>query len=176
VKKLMTKIACVAALVAPAASFANTSTDHYSFDLLVKSVVSIGANWIDSVLTTGPIFNPTFHVLNANDLGWTLTGNNGFAGSSSPVTDGSGILGSTTLNLGTLDAGTYSLTFTGVWNGLGGIRTPGFVNLKDGDNLLDPSTFVATPVAAVPEPETYALMLAGLMMVGTIARRRSRSK
>ena len=32
--------------------------------------------------------------------------------------------------------------------------------------------FTATPVAAVPEPETYALMLAGLALVGAAAHRR----
>jgi len=33
-------------------------------------------------------------------------------------------------------------------------------------------TFTATQVAPVPEPETYALMLAGLALVGAAARRR----
>jgi hypothetical protein len=35
---------------------------------------------------------------------------------------------------------------------------------------------MAAPVAAVPEPETYALMLAGLGMMATIARRRKSKK
>jgi hypothetical protein len=34
------------------------------------------------------------------------------------------------------------------------------------------ATFVDPPVAPVPEPSTYALMLAGLGFVGAIARRR----
>jgi hypothetical protein len=35
---------------------------------------------------------------------------------------------------------------------------------------------MAAPVAAVPEPETYAMMLAGLGMMATIARRRKSKK
>ena len=33
-----------------------------------------------------------------------------------------------------------------------------------------------SPVAAVPEPDTYAIMLAGLGLLGVIARRRHRSE
>ncbi len=33
-----------------------------------------------------------------------------------------------------------------------------------------------SPVSAVPEPETYAMMLAGLGLIGTIARRRNKIK
>ena len=39
----------------------------------------------------------------------------------------------------------------------------------------DVSLTLANPVAAIPEPETYALMLAGLGIVGSIVRRRRRA-
>lgn len=57
---------------------------------------------------------------------------------------------------------------------------PGAYNLVvTGANSLDPASFSGTltvagagAVAAVPEPETYALMLAGLGAVGFVAARR----
>ena len=41
--------------------------------------------------------------------------------------------------------------------------------------LDDVSLTLANPVAAIPEPESYAMMLAGLAVVGSIVRRRRRS-
>jgi hypothetical protein len=34
---------------------------------------------------------------------------------------------------------------------------------------------IGLPVAAIPEPSTYALMLAGLVLVGFVAHRRRKS-
>jgi hypothetical protein len=57
-----------------------------------------------------------------------------------------------------LAAGTYTLTFSR----LGGLFAPNALRVDD----------VILSVTAVPEPETYALMLAGLGIVGFVARRR----
>jgi hypothetical protein len=57
--------------------------------------------------------------------------------------------------------------------------TTGNFGLLDGigDNATGfGAASMAAPVAAVPEPETYALMLAGLGMMATIARRRKSKK
>ena len=43
---------------------------------------------------------------------------------------------------------------------------------EDGQSCWVSSLDVSTPVAAIPEPETYALMIAGLGLVGFMARRR----
>jgi hypothetical protein len=37
-------------------------------------------------------------------------------------------------------------------------------------------SMTASAVSAVPEPETYAMMLAGLALIGSIAVRRNQSK
>lgn len=42
----------------------------------------------------------------------------------------------------------------------------------DGNTSFYVSSLDVTPVAAIPEPETYALMIAGLGLVGFMARRR----
>lgn len=68
------------------------------------------------------------------------------------------------LNIGT----TYQLVFNGKWKGIPG---------GNAWEVAAPSVGVVNVVAApVPEPESYALMLAGLGLMGTIARRRSKSK
>jgi len=41
--------------------------------------------------------------------------------------------------------------------------------------VSDVNLAVASPIAAVPEPESYAMLLAGMAIVGGIVRRRRRS-
>ena len=48
---------------------------------------------------------------------------------------------------------------------------PGTLNTYHGGNFLTPS--LSYTVGAIPEPETYALLLAGLGLMGVVARRRN---
>jgi len=67
------------------------------------------------------------------------------------------------LNPLTLDAGTYTLQIKGTVAGLFGGSYAGVLN------IASPEVSNITPV---PEPETYAMLLAGLGLMGFMARRR----
>lgn len=61
-----------------------------------------------------------------------------------------------TLQTGTLNAGSYSLTLLGL-------------------NSVSPASYGGNvSISAVPEPETYALMFAGIGVIGFVAARRRR--
>ena len=67
-----------------------------------------------------------------------------------------------------IDFGSFAGAFSGfAFNGLSPAYTASLVFGSDG---------VALSVAAVPEPETYALMLMGLGVVGWLSRRRKRAR
>jgi hypothetical protein len=76
---------------------------------------------------------------------------------STPFSAAPGITGSTTvISLSTLPADTYTLEIRGNVVGTYGGTYSGSLN-----------------VAAIPEPETYALLLAGLGLIGFVARRKN---
>lgn len=53
------------------------------------------------------------------------------------------------------------------------LRTPDGVTFSSANGFLSEAVAIGSvPVTPVPEPETYALMLAGLSMLGLVARRR----
>ena len=71
----------------------------------------------------------------------------------------------------------FDVFASGAQNGLVSLTTSGFSRdttnpLPGGSFNLDIAGVVAGPVASVPEPETYAMLLAGLGLMGFVVRRR----
>lgn len=107
-----------------------------------------------------------------------------FPGNSPSILEFS-VAGLTTESLGTA---TTNLALAGTWEGLSkswnsGLNTSVSLSLINrntaaaGNDFAIDDVFLGTTstVTPVPEPETYALMLAGLGIVGAIARRRRRA-
>jgi len=72
-----------------------------------------------------------------------------------------------------LHSGTWTITLADSASGIGAGRN---VTSTDALTLSATARVLTAPVAAVPEPETYAMMLAGLGLMGAIARRRRAKK
>jgi hypothetical protein len=72
----------------------------------------------------------------------------------------------------------YSTAFSG--DALHGIPAGTYVGFEDlrggGDFDYGDETFVFTNIAAIPEPETYAMLLVGLGVVESAIRRRNAPK
>jgi hypothetical protein len=111
-------------------------------------------------LTGGVTYTASF-LLGGSQRGDTNTVDVMFGSTASTfVLASSDPLATRTLNFTPTTTGTYALSFSN----------------EGGDNLgaiLDNVSVDTTTAAAVPEPSAYALMLAGLVAVGRIARRRS---
>ena len=70
----------------------------------------------------------------------------------------------------------FTAVSSGTWSGNGNVRVLNLYSNDSQGNYTRHAQDQLYMVSGVPEPETYALMLAGLALVGGIARRRRNKK
>lgn len=130
--------------------FSGGTTDTFSFTL-----ESAGSLLTEGATVAFSFFNLTFDgIFNSVSL---LNGSNQVVATGSITNSGKGFsLAAANLSGG----GAYTLSVTGIATGTGGAA----------------NYAVAGAVSPVPEPESYAMMLAGLAVMGAIARKRGQNK
>lgn len=163
--KLMAKIALVSALVVPALAGAaavsgNTAYNSFNFYPGTSNVGMLTIHGSDLAYTVGAAPASTWK--DTSYLGWALD-NNGYHDLSAK--DLTGNYGTEVISLTGLTAGQRTLNWWDSWSNIAG--------LEAGSALVSAGS-ISDSVAAVPEPLTYAMMLAGMMMMGAIASRRGR--
>lgn len=145
-------------------TFNASTTGSTFFDDFYFTIPSGSANSITSSLNLDSIFgltnlNARLYIGNTHETGamapGTLVSDWGTTVNYSPTVSSTTIV----LNPITLAAGTYTLQIRGTVSGSAGGSYAGVLNL-------------ANPV---PEPETYALLVAGLGLVGGMSRRKNKA-
>lgn len=169
-KKLFAALVCAIAML-PAVSSANIAIDTDTF-IATSSDYVIDFSWVDATYPWGAEANGLYGTVFTNASAWFRSGFTGLRLTSATVSAFNDVPGLTSgsfsqtysgLTLGDI----YKVGIAGVWLGSGG---------KVSIDSVAPALLMVggDPVApAVPEPETYAMLLAGLGLVGGLARRRA---
>lgn len=179
-KNTALKATVVALLLAPLMSFAAVDTTNvqavYTSALLHNGVanntLNVTASWIDMVAKKGSssaeVESTTVSGGATNGFTYLLTGPSKFS-KTGTFADSVSALVTETLTLPSntftgLAIGDYTLKITGNWS-----------LIDNYTKTVSPSLSATTSFSAVspvPEPESYAMLLAGLGLMGTIAVRR----
>ena len=170
---VLKQVAAAVALVGAMGAASATPTYTTNFGALTTTVSADVSN-IDSgfnnlysfSLPTGGVTGTLFGI-DTNNL---FSGTFEFGSSNTPT---SAITWSTSVPFGSIDADPSdgSFSYSGQLTGLSTTKTY-WIHLY---GTASDGAYALT-LAPVPEPETYAMLLAGLGLMGTIARRRSAAK
>lgn len=136
------------------------------------------SKWLTPTASEDQTFDPSAPGVYSWKLSFDLTGFNQSTAAFSAqwATDNSGVVKLNGTEIGTSSSLSAWSSFAASSGFNSGVNTLEFVVTNFASSSGNPTglrvEFLSSTVAAVPEPETYALLLAGLGLMGTIARRR----
>ena len=192
----------ISALKNTGASFAADAQDtNYALSVISGSTTGLGAygyvadnlgwpdggpwigsgtasKWLTPTASEDQTFDPSAPGVYSWKLSFDLTGFNQSTAAFSAqwATDNSGVVKLNGTEIGTSSSLSAWSSFAASSGFNSGVNTLEFVVTNFASSSGNPTglrvEFLSSTVAAVPEPETYALLLAGLGLMGTIARRR----
>jgi hypothetical protein len=160
--------AFVVSMLAGASAQAGLLGDTVTTKLIINSDPTV-----EVVSTVGAGVEGSFfssQIFDYSDFGFSIRSTNSFCGMGDCPVQGVVKLRLEGLNLGEPLTG---VTFTTLLQGVSVGRGSDFVQFSWADQSIPGQTYISAQfVTGVPEPETYALMLAGLGLVGLAAARR----
>lgn len=159
--KIKSLAAALLTTIAAASASAASPTLMYSDPITTSSF----SNWLVGTINIGSVSNLEGFFFAAENISGTTPVP--FKLSLDKVTFSSGAIGAWTttgdkFSFLNVAAGNYDVTATGTLDGLGGYKKLALIG-------------ASYTLAPVPEPETYAMLLVGLGLMGAVVRRRNKS-